>query len=212
MLFRSTANCTVDVTFTNAGGVVTATPNAPAGGSIIGGAKTVTPGGSATWRVVPNSGFAAGNPTHTCAPGVGSWNADRTEYTITPINASCNVTFAFIASYTVTGTVSGASPGPGSVTVGATQNVAGGDSAVFTLSRAGTADVASTCTGGSFDATNTTYTVPNVTANCAMVFSFAAVAAAANPQSIPTLSEWGLIIMSALIALCMVAMRRRRMF
>lgn len=206
-----TANCTLDVAFTNAGGVVTATPNAPLGGSIIGGPKTVTPGGSATWRVVPNSGFAAGNPSHTCAPGVGSWNADRTEYTIMPINASCNVTFAFIASFTVTGTVSGTSPGPGSVTVGATQNVTSGDSAVFTLSRAGTADPASTCTGGSFDVTNTTYTVPNVTANCAMVFSFAAVAAAANPQSIPTLSEWGLIIMSALIALCMVALRRRRM-
>jgi hypothetical protein len=41
-----------------------------------------------------------------------------------------------------------------------------------------------------------------------MVFSFAAVAA---PQSIPTLSEWGLVIMSALMALGMVIMRRRQM-
>lgn len=79
----------------------------------------------------------------------------------------------------------------------------------FTLSRAGTVDPASTCTGGSFDATNTTYTVPNVTATCAMVFSFAAVAA---PQSIPTLSEWGLIIMSVLMALGMVIMRVVRCF
>ena len=203
-----TANCTVDVTFTNAAGVVTVTPNAPSGGSIIGGPKTVTSGGSATWRVVPNSGFAAANPTHTCSPGVGSWNTDRTEYTISPISADCSVTFAFVPSVAVTGSVSATSPGPGSLTAGATQSVPSGGSAVFTLSRAGTVDPASTCTGGSFDATNTTYTVPNVTATCAMVFSFAAVAA---PQSIPTLSEWGLVIMSALMALGMVIMRRRQM-
>lgn len=208
-----TANCSVDVTFTNAGGVVTATPNAPAGGSIVGGAKTVASGGSATWRVIPNSGFAAVDPTHTCAPGVGSWNADRTEYTVAPINANCAVSFAFSAAFTVTGTVSGTSPGPGSVNVGATQNVVSGNSAIFTLSRAGTVDTAaSTCPAGTFDATNTVYTVPSVTASCGVVFSFAAVAAAANPQAIPTLSEWGLILMSALIALCMVIMHRRRKF
>ena len=157
---------------------------------------------------MPNSGFAAANPTHTCSPGVGSWNTDRTEYTISPISADCSVTFAFVPSVAVTGSVSATSPGPGSLTAGATQSVPSGGSAVFTLSRAGTVDPASTCTGGSFDATNTTYTVPNVTATCAMVFSFAAVAA---PQSIPTLSEWGLVIMSALMALGMVIMRRRQM-
>ena len=58
------------------------------------------------------------------------------------------------------------------------------------------------------DAAGTTYTVPNVTANCAMVFSFAALPSAA---SIPTLGEWGLIILSGLMGLFVVGMRRRRM-
>lgn len=207
-----TGNCSVDVTFTNAAGVVTATPNSPAGGSVIGGAKTVAAGGSATWQIVPNSGFASTDPTHTCAPGVGSWNAGRTQYTVSPLSASCNVTFGFAAAIPVTGSVSGTSAGPGTVMVGATQNVVSGGSAIFVLSRAGTVDASSSCTGGSFDAAGTTYTVPNVTAGCAMVFNFAAVAAPSAAHSIPTLSEWGLIILSALVGLFMVAMRRRQMF
>src|SRR5690606_27320500 len=126
---------------------------------------------------------------------VGSWNVDRTEYTVAPVTANCNVTFAFGVGIPVTGAVSATSPGPGSVLTGATQNVVSGGTAVFTLSRAGTVDAASTCTGGSFDTSNTVYTVPNVTAACAMVFSFAAVVPSpSTPQSIPTLSEWGLII------------------
>lgn len=204
------ANCTVDITFTNATTVVTATPNNPAGGSIIGGAKTVTPGGSATWRVVPNSGFTPSEPTNTCGAGVGSWNADHTEYSVSPVNANCNVTFGFAVAHTVTGSVSGTSPGPGVITVGSTQNIASGGSAVFTLSRPGTVDTASTCIGGSFDAASTTYTVPSVTANCAMVFGFAAMAPAASVQGIPTLSQWGLMILSALMALLMIGMRRRQ--
>ena len=207
-------NCSLDVTFSNAAGVVTATPNTPAGGSIVGGAKTVAAGGSATWRVVPNSGFAPVTPVHSCSPATGTWNADRTEYTVSPLNADCNVTFAFAAAISVTGSVSSTSPGAGSVTVGATQNVLSGDSAVFVLSRAGTVDASSTCTGGSFDAGGTTYTVPNVTSPCAMVFNFAAAPAPAPGaalQSIPTLSEWGLIVLSALMGLAMVVMRRRQM-
>lgn len=38
------------------------------------------------------------------------------------------------------------------------------------------------------------------------------VAPPAGPQSIPTLSEWGLILLSALVGLFMVGMQRRRMF
>lgn len=201
-------DCTVDITFTNAG-VVTATPNAPANGSIIGGPKTVTTGGSGTWTVVPNSGFTPTEPTHTCAPGVGSWNTAHTEYTITPINADCNVTFGFAASHSVTGSVSAGSPGPGSIVTGASQSVVHGGSAVFTLSRAGaTIDPASTCPAGSFDGAGTTYTVPNVTADCSVVFSFPALAASA--ASIPTLSEWGLILLSALMGVLTLGGLRRR--
>jgi len=202
-----TGNCTVDITFTNTGGVVTATPNSPSNGSIVGGPKTVAPGGSATWKVTPNSGYTPNlTPGGTCLAG--TWNSDNTEYTVSPITVDCNVVFSFVPSYTVTGSVSGTSPGPGSITAGASQTLVSGSSAVFALSRPGTVDPASTCTGGSFDAAGTTYTVPNVTANCAMVFSFAALPSAA---SIPTLSEWGLIILSGLMGLFVVGMRRRRM-
>ena len=206
-------NCTVEVSFTNTGTLYTATPNSPANGSIIGGPKTMTPGGSATWRVVPNSGFAP-NPVPTGTCPTGTWNADHTEYTVSSINTNCTVNFAFGTGHTVTGSVSGTSPGPGSITSGSTQSVMSGSSAVFTLSRPGTVEsVGSSCTGGSFDAAGTTYTVPNVTANCAMVFSFAALPPVpASPQAIPTLSEWGLIILSALMGLFMVGMQRRRMF
>lgn len=202
-----TGNCTVDITFTNAG-VVTATPNSPPNGSIVGGPKTVSPGGSATWIVVPNSGFAPTEPTHTCAPGVGTWNAGHTEYTVTPVNANCNVAFGFAATYVVSGTVGLGSPGPGTVLTGGTQTVLTGGSAVFTLSRPGaTIDAASTCPAGAFNGAGTTYTVPNVTANCAVIFNFPAVAAAAN---IPTLSEWGLIILSAVLGLFTLGTLRRR--
>ena len=108
--------------------------------------------------------------------------------------------------------MSGTSPGPGSITSGSSQAVVSGGSAVFTLSRPGTVDmVGSTCTGGSFDVAGTTYTVPNVTANCGMVFSFAALPPATGAHSIPTLSEWGLIILSGLMGLFVVGIRRRQM-
>lgn len=204
-----TGDCTVNITFTNAS-VVTATPTntTPANGSIIGGPKTVSTGGSATWIVVPNSGFAPTEPTHDCAPGVGTWNADHTEYTITPVNANCNVRFGFAATHAVSGTVDVGSPGPGTVLTGGTQSVPTGGSAVFTLSRPGaTIAPASTCPAGSFNGAGTTYTVPNVTADCAVVFNFPAVVAA--PASIPTLSEWGLIFLSALLGLLTLGMLPR---
>jgi len=204
------ASCTVDITFTNAAGVVTATPNAPSNGSVIGGAKTVQPGGSATWKLVANSGYAPGPVTGSCPAG--TWNADRTEYTVAAVAADCNVDFSFSATHTVTASVSPASAGPGTITMGSTQSVTGGGAAVFTLSRPGTVDPASTCPAGSFDVAGTTYTVPNVTANCAVVFSFAALPPApVAPASIPTLSQWGLAILSALMGLFMVGMHRRRM-
>lgn len=90
-------NCNVEVSFTTAGaGNVTATPNSPVGGTIIGGAKTVNSGGRATWVVIPDTGYKVTEPTDDCpAPAAGSWNSDKTQYTVEPINADCNVTFGF---------------------------------------------------------------------------------------------------------------------
>lgn len=191
-------SCNVTINFTNAG-VVTVTPTVGGGGSITpNAAKSVLPGGSVSYVVTPNSGFTAATaPGGTCPAGTWSGNV----YTISPVNASCGVNFTFNA--TVTGSVG---TGSGTVTP-ASQAVASGGSAVFTLSRAGTTDASSTCTGGSFNPAKTVYTVPNVTAACAMVFNFAALPA---PASIPTLSEWGLLILSALMGLAMVLVVRRR--
>lgn len=51
-----------------------------------------------------------------------------------------------------------------------------------------------------------TYTTNPVNASCTVAFSFVMV-----PTSIPTLSEWGLLILSALMALFFVGMHRRQM-
>jgi uncharacterized repeat protein (TIGR01451 family) len=205
-----TADCTVDISFTNTGTLYTATPNSPAGGSIIGGDKVVAPGGSATWKLVPNSGFLpSATVGGTC--GAGTWNTSKTEYTVSPINANCTVNFAFVNAYTVSGTVSATSPGTGTITAGGVQTVATGNSAVFTLSRAGEVEsVGSSCTGGSFNADKTQYTVPNVTANCAMVFKFAAAPAVASTAAIPTLNEWGVLILSGVMGLLVLGVSRRR--
>lgn len=202
-------NCTLDVSFTNTvGSVFTAAPNSPPGGSIVGGPKTVVSGGSATWVVVPNSGFVPTDPTNDCPGALGTWNIGRSEYTVAPINDNCNVFFGFAATHSVTGSVSVGSPGPGSILAGASQNVMNGSSAVFTLSRAGaTIDLAS-CPAGTFDGAGTTYTVPNITTDCSVVFSFPALPASA--ASIPTLSEWGLIILSALMGVLTLGALRRR--
>lgn len=195
-------SCSVTVSFTNTG-VSTVTPTVGGGGSITPNApKTVTTGGAVSYVVTPNSGFAAGTPGGTCPAGTWSGNV----YTISPVNASCTVNFTFGAPVAVTASVG---TGSGSVTP-ATASVASGSSAVFTLSRAGTVNSTSTCTGGSFNASNTIYTVPNVTAACAMVFDFAALPPPASAQSIPTLSEWGLILLSVLMGLYAVATLRRQ--
>lgn len=205
-----TTDCSVDISFTNVGPLYTATPNSPTGGSVIGGEKVVGAGGSATWKLVPNSGYLPSETVGgTC--GAGTWNAAKTEYTVSPINADCSVNFAFVAAYTVSASVSATSPGTGSITAGSVQTVVTGTSAVITLSRAGEVEtVGSTCTGGSFNADKTTYTVPNVTANCAMVFKFAVAPVVASPAAIPTLSEWGMIILTAVMGLAAFGASRRR--
>lgn len=202
-----TTDCSVDISFTNVGPLYTATPNSPTGGSVIGGEKVVGAGGSATWKLVPNSGYLPSETVGgTC--GAGTWNAAKTEYTVSPINADCSVNFAFVAAYTVSASVSATSPGSGTITAGSVQTVVTGTSAVITLSRAGEVEtVGSTCTGGSFNADKTTYTVPNVTANCEMVFKFAVVAL---PASIPTLNEWGVFILSCFMGLLVLSASRRR--
>ena len=274
-------SCTVNFSFVNAG-VATVTPTVGTGGSITPNApKTVVIGGSASYVVTPSTGYSRGTPTGTCPAGNwsgttytidpvaancsvnfvftapvavtasrasgsgtvsptsqlvavggtavitltpdagqratlaasstctgGSFNADTTVYTIPGVAGACSAVFAFVPNPVVTGSVLS---GTGTVSP-ASQSVMPGASAVFTLAPGAgmraALDASSTCTGGSLNAGFTTYTVPTVAADCTAVFRFAP-AMAAVPASIPTLSEWGMIILSALLALMAWAHRRR---
>jgi hypothetical protein len=141
------------------------------------------------------------------------------QFTASNALADCSVQVKFIAAanaITVTATVPG---GNGTVTTPG-QNGAGetvlaiGDTRVWTLTPATAGMVpsvvaGSTCTGTLSATAPYTYTMTNATAACAVAFAFAG--AGGQVASIPTLSEWGLIILSALIGLGMIGMRRRQM-
>ena len=165
------ADCAVDVSFTNAG-VVTATPSVTGPGSVTGGPKTVTPGGSASWVVVPNSGSVVGTPAGTCPAGTWSGNV----YTITPLNASCTVNFPFAAAPTPVAVTSSVVGGNGTVSPTST-SVMSGSPVTFTLVpdpgyEVNVAGTSTTCTGGAWSAGNTVYTVPSVAGACSLTARF----------------------------------------
>lgn len=196
-------NQTVDITATVTGGTGTITPP---------GTTKVAQGGGQTYTATPGGGNVVvfgGN-----CPGT------RTGDTFTVANAqtNCSVDVKFVAAadaVTVTTSVPG---GNGTVTTPG-QNAAGetvlgrGDARVWTVTPTpGYVPrllPGSTCTGTLSASAPYTYTVPSA-ADCTANFAFAA-AAAGNVASIPTLSEWGLIILSALMALFALGMRRRQM-
>lgn len=198
------ADCTVDFNFI---APVAVTASVASGSGAAGPAsQSVAVGGSAVITLTPSAGqratLAAGS---TCTGG--SFNADSTVYTVPNVTAACSTAFAFVANPVVTASVLSGSGVAGP----ASQAVYPGASAAVTLTPGAgmraVLDASSTCTGGSFNASSTLYTQPNVTADCTTVFKF--VPAAVSPTSIPTLSEWGLIIMSALLALMAIGQRRR---
>lgn len=199
------ASCSVNFVFI---GPVAVTASVASGSGVVSPAsQSVAVGGTAVITLTPGAGqratLAAGS---TCTGG--SFNADTTVYTIPAVAGACSAAFAFVPNPVVTGSVLS---GTGTVSP-ASQSVMPGASAVITLAPGAgmraALDASSTCTGGSFNAGFTTYTVPAVAADCTAVFRFAP-AMAAGPASIPTLSEWGMIILSALLALMAWVHRRR---
>lgn len=177
----------------------TVTMTSGAGGTVSPAtSRTVAVGGSVTYTLTPGAGNTP-SASGTCN-GVLTGNT----YTINPVTADCNVAFSF-AALSVT-----ASAGPnGTVTpLGVTNVAAPGNTVVYTVtpSPGYTARVASGGGACGGNLVGNTYTTNPVNASCTVAFSFVMA-----PTSIPTLSEWGLLILSALMALFFVGMHRRQM-
>lgn len=212
-----TANCTVTAHFELRGaGSVDITGTVTGGGGTITppGTTTIVQGGNLTYTATPTTPGDVAVFGGTC-PGVRNGN----DFTVTNAQADCTVDVKFVApaaAITVTTTV----PGGGGTVTTPGQNAAGqtvlaiGDTRVWTLTPTtpGTPPrvlPGATCTGTLSTTAPYTYTVTNAAASCAVAFAFGAAPTA--PTSIPTLSEWGLIILTALMGLFALTMHRRRM-
>jgi hypothetical protein len=160
-----TAACAVTATFSASNYTVTAT--AGMGGAITPPSQSVAHGGAANFTVTPQSGFSVTSVTGTtCTPvnnGNGTWTA-------TNITSACAVTATFSAiNYTVTATASeGGSISP------ASQTVAAGGDATFTVSAEPEHDVVNvsgdTCTP--VDNGDGTWTASDIDSDCAVTASF----------------------------------------
>lgn len=209
------ANCAFNVTFTNQTVDIT--------GTVIGGGGSITPSGTTTVA-------RGGGLTYTATPGVGNVAVyDGTcpgirtgnTFSVTNAQSSCGVNVRFVpaaGAITVTTNVPG---GNGTVTTPG-QNSAGetvlaiGDTRVWTVTPAAgfvpRLIAGSTCAGTLSPTAPYTYTVNAAAASCVANFAFVAAGpGSGGATSIPTLSEWGLIILSALMALFALGMRRRQM-
>ena len=205
------ADCAFSVAFTNQTVNITSSVSSGTGSITPSGVTTVARGGGHTFTATPGGGSVAvfgGSCT-----GLRSGN----QFTVSNATVDCAVDVKFIApadAVTVTATVPG---GNGTVTTPG-QNGAGetvlaiGDTRVWTLTPATagmipTVVAGSTCTGTLSATAPYTYTITNVAASCSVAFAFAAPPA----TSVPTMSEWGMIILVALIVLATLGMRRRQM-
>jgi hypothetical protein len=204
-------NCAFSVAFTSQTVDITSTVTSGTGTITPAGTTTVGRGGGHTFTATPGGGTV---PVFdgTCT-GLRSGN----QFTVSNALADCAVEVKFVAAastVTVTATVPG---GNGTVSTPG-QNAAGetvlaiGDTRVWTLTPTTPGMVpsvvaGSTCTGTLSATAPYTYTVSGVAASCTVAFAFAAAAS----HSVPTLNEWGLILLCALMALAMLGMRRRVM-
>lgn len=177
----------------------TVTMTSGSGGSVAPAtSRTVPVGGSVTYTLTPGAGNVA-SATGSCN-GVLTGNT----YTINPVTADCNVAFSFAPlSVTATG-------GPnGTLTpLGVTNVATPGNTVVYTVTP-NPGFVAQIAAGGSAcggTLVGNTYTTNPVNASCTVGVTFVAI-----PTSIPTLSEWGLLILSALMGVFFLVSQRRQM-
>lgn len=178
---------------------VTATGTAGPNGTVTPGTSQTVPAGSAvTYALTPAAGF------YPFVTGSCSGTLTGNTYVISAAASDCTVAFSFVplqvtATAGTNGTVT-----PAGVTPVATP----GDTLQYTVTPSAgyQAQVATggTACGGTL--VGNTFTTSPVTRPCTVDFSFAL--PVQNVQGIPTLSQWGLIILSALMALFFVGTRR----
>ncbi len=208
-----TADCAFSVAFTSQTVALTGTVTGGTGTLAPNGPITVAQGGGQTFTATPGGGYVTVFEDTTTCPGTRSGNV----YDVSGAAANCAVNVKFVAAaaaVTVTATVpggNGTAATPGQNAAGETV-LAAGDTRVWTLTPNVPGMVprvmpGSTCTGTLNASAPFTYTVTNATASCAVAFAFAVPA----PAAIPTLSQWGLVALSALLGLFMAGMHRRRM-
>ena len=199
---------TVTLTSTVTGGTGTITPN---------GSTTVAQGGGQTFTATPGNVGDLVVFGGTC-PGTRNGN----DFNVANAQSNCTVEARFVAPANAVAVTTAVTGGTGTVTTPGQDGtgktiLARGDSRVWTLTPGTPGQVprlaaGSTCVGTLSAAAPYTYTVNNAQADCVANFAFAAPApAGGNVAGIPTLSQWGLILLSALMGLFMVGMHRRRM-
>ena len=186
------ANCAFSVAFSNQTVVLTGSVTGGAGSIAPNGPTTVAQGGGQTFTATPGNVGDLVVFGGTC-PGTRSGN----DFTVANAQSNCTVEAKFVAPANA---------------VAVTTAVTGGTGTVTTPGQVPSLAPGSTCTGTLSATAPHTYTVNNAQADCVANFAFAAPAPAGGVTGILTLSEWGLIILSALMGLLMVGMQRRRMF
>jgi hypothetical protein len=192
-----TGTCTVTISGANANVVAnfalarTVTPVVGANGTLTPSTPTTVASGSSVSYLI--------NPNPTYAPlitGTCNGTLSANQYTISPVTADCtfNVTFTN-ATATVTSSVNG---GNGSISPAAAQTVALGSQQVFTLSPSA-GYMARVETGGTACPGNlvgNTFTTNAIAGSCTVVASFVS---ASGVASVPTLSEWGMILLTLML-------------
>lgn len=203
------ADCDFAVAFTNQTVNITATVTGGTGTINNPGVTAIAHGGGMSYTATPGAGNVA--------VFGGTCSATRAGDTVTVTNAltNCSVDVKFVATadaVTVTTVVAGTR---GTITTPG-QNASGqtvlgrGDSRVYTLAPApGYKPVlvpgTNACTG---ILSNNTFTVNNVQNDCFVRIRFVPKDAL---TSVPTLSEWGLIILSVAMGLFALGVRRQQM-
>ena len=155
-----TCNCTVSAAF--AINTYSVTPSAGSGGSISPStAQTVNYGGTTSFSVTPNTGYAISSVT-----GCGGSLSGST-YTTGPITGNCTVSATFIQTFTVTPSAGAG----GGMSPSTPQTVNSGGTASFTVTpNSGYAVSSVTGCGGTLS--GNTYTTGPITGNCTVSATF----------------------------------------
>ena len=178
---------------------ITATGTAGPNGTVSPtGLQTVPAGSSVTYTLVPDAGYFPQ------ADGSCQGSLSGNSYVINPVTTDCTVAFSFVPLQVT------ASAGPnGAISpLGVTPVTTPGSTLTYTITpaagyRAVVATGGSAC-GGTL--VGDTFTTAAVSVPCTVAVSFAAIPA--ETYAVPTLSQWGLIMLSVLMGLFFVGTRR----